>query len=102
MYILKKELPNVSIGAEITLSNLGTQYRCKDKNGFEAVFNRKLIENNPEWFYEVPSWQSSSIYKFDDATLIGFEVVNVNGKNYIDKDQLEQWLRTTVYKTHKQ
>lgn len=49
-YTLLKDLPNVNAGAEIKLSNSGVNYTATDKQGLVATFQRKLIENNPEWF----------------------------------------------------
>lgn len=64
-YELLQELPNVHKGTIIKLSKKGTSYICKDKNGFEATFTRKLIENNPEWFRKL---------EYVDDCLVSWEV----------------------------
>lgn len=52
-YELLQDLPNVNKGAIIKLSGSGHSYTTTDKYGKMASFNRKLIENSPDWFKEI-------------------------------------------------
>lgn len=48
-YLLLKDLPNVNKGTEI-VEDVMMGYKCIDKYGTVARFNKTLIEQHPIWF----------------------------------------------------
>lgn len=92
-YELLQELPNVHKGTIIKLSKRGTSYVCKDKNGFEATFTRKLIENNPEWFKDISFVKLSDVVQdylfFDKPILTLNDLLSVWGNKCDVKSQFK-------------
>ena len=55
-YRLKKDLPDCKVGEIFVKSNVNDSYWSKRQYHEISGYNKKFVENNPEWFEEVKEW----------------------------------------------
>lgn len=102
-YILLKDLPDAKAGTEIIINDGATHY-------YIPVFAPRLtmyrfteaqLISNPEWFLKkeeqqpkeyTVTWQS--VRNMGDGVLFGFDTCVLNGKEFIDKKAVEEYLKS--------
>ena len=89
-YRLKKDLPDCKAGAIFVKSNVNDSYWSKRQYHEISGYNKKFVENNPEWFEELKEDTMESI--LDD-----FPTPTVEFKNKMYQ-RITDWYNKEVIK----
>jgi len=84
-YKLLKSLPDCEAGAIYHLDYTGEDYVCYDnmsQGKWSVVYNKKYVENNPEWFELIPEPTEDKSFVWTDELVKEFIIDRNNGKPY--------------------